>query len=406
MITDQEIEEIGEAQGLTPHEVEKDYVHSWMLQGIFSRPALRRLLILKGGNALRKAYFSDTRFSKDLDFSSTSRVDQLLLETELREVCNLLSANTSIEFLDKTVVKDKNLPFDADALEARVYFKGFYNEECVDLKTQLDVTQFDKIYLPVQERLILHPYSDRSSLSETMRVQKAEEVLASKLTTLLHRRKVGDMFDLIYGVLLGRELSVSRAEVISTFLKKSIFEPNPEAARRELLDLPIGEYEEYWGTIIAPSTSVFGFDVVTSRFGEMVNSLFDAVAAPIRRMTPSGFGGGRSGRLVGRAASRSSLSETTTIGLMPSSIRSTIINGGRTRTMIEMSYGGYRRFVEPYKIEYYVRKKDGAGNEYFWGYDTTGGSSGKASIKQFFCDRIESASPTNSSFSPRYAIEL
>lgn len=91
---------------------------------------------------------------------------------------------------------------------------------------------------------------------------------------------------------------------------------------------------------------------------------------------------------------------------MPSSIRSTIINGGRTRTMIEMSYGGYRRLVEPYKIEYYVRKKDGAGNEYFWGYDTTGGSSGKASIKQFFCDRIESASSTSSSFSPRYAIEL
>jgi len=48
-------------------------------------------------------------------------------------------------------------------------FKGFYNEENVDLKTQFDVTQFDKIYLPVQDRMILHPYSDQDVCQGTMR---------------------------------------------------------------------------------------------------------------------------------------------------------------------------------------------------------------------------------------------
>lgn len=404
MISDSEIEEIGEAQGLSPHEVEKDYVHSWMLNAMFSRPTLRSLLVLKGGNALRKAYFPETRFSKDLDFSCTEHLDQSLLENELKDVCEIVSSQTAVQFLDKTVVRDKNLPFEVDALEARVYFKGFYNEESVDLKTQLDVTQFDKIYLPAQERPILHPYSDASVCNGTVRVQKAEEVLAGKLTTLLHRRKVGDMFDLLYGIILGRGFSVSRAEVISTFLKKSIFEPNPEVARRELLALPLDEYEEYWGSIVAPRASVFGFDVVTSRFGEMVNSLFDAISAPIRRAASPGIAS--SPRRAGVGRSMTGFSGARSFSLMPSRIRSTIINGGRARTLIEITYGGYRRLIEPYKIEYYVRKSDGVGNEYFWGYDTSGGSSGRASIKQFFCDRIEAASATSASFSPRYAIEL
>ena len=404
MIYDSEIEAFGETHGLSPHEVEKDYVHSWILHAVFSRPMLRDFLILKGGNALRKAYLPETRFSKDLDFSCTSHLDPGLLETELKEVCDIVSSQTAVKFLDKMIVRDKNLPFEVNALEARVYFKGFYNEESVDLKTQLDVTQFDKIYLPVQDRKILHPYSDSGICSGAIRVQKAEEVLAGKLTTLLHRRKVGDMFDLLYGILLGSGFSISRPEVISTFLKKSIFEPNPEVARQELLALPVGEYEEYWHTIVAPRRSVFGFDMVTSRFAEMVNSLFDAIAAPIRRAAAPGFAGRPTRGSIGRSVPR--FSGAATFGLMSSGIRSTIMNGGRTRTMIEMTYGGYQRLVEPYKIEYYVRKSDGAGNEYFWGFDTTGGRSGRASIKQFFCDRIESANGTNFGFSPRYAIEL
>ena len=50
--------------------------------------------------------------------------------------------------------------------------------------------------------------------------------------------------------------------------------------------------------------------------------------------------------------------------------------------MVELTYDGIRRLVEPYKLEYYVRKKDGRGFEYFWGWDTTGGRSGKIGIKQ------------------------
>ena len=69
-------------------------------------------------------------------------------------------------------------------------------------------------------------------------------------------------------------------------------------------------------------------------------------------------------------------------------------------------YDGYRRLVEPYKLEYYVRKSDRHGSEYFWGYDTRGGKSQRIDIKQFFCHKIVSASESSVSFVPRYPVEL
>jgi len=69
-------------------------------------------------------------------------------------------------------------------------------------------------------------------------------------------------------------------------------------------------------------------------------------------------------------------------------------------------YDGYRRLVEPYKLEYYIRKSDGIGQEYFWGYDTSGGKSGTTSVKMFICSKIQSVQPTQIRFSPRYDVEL
>lgn len=74
--------------------------------------------------------------------------------------------------------------------------------------------------------------------------------------------------------------------------------------------------------------------------------------------------------------------------------------------MVLLSYDGFDRFVEPYRLEYYVRKKDGRGLEYFWGWDTTGGRSGKTGIKQFICDKITSVQESARSFHPRFAVEF
>ena len=86
--------------------------------------------------------------------------------------------------------------------------------------------------------------------------------------------------------------------------------------------------------------------------------------------------------------------------------RNAIVDAGRSRTLVELTYDGFRRLIEPYKIEYYVRKSDGIGSEYFWGYDHTGGKSGRIGMKQFFCSKIQFVRATDVSFVLRYPIEL
>jgi len=159
---------------INPADVEKDYVYGHILKAIYADSPLAGHLILKGGNALRKAYLPNTRFSKDLDFSTSGRLDPSFLKEELNRICLDVESRTGIAFdTSKTLVKGKNLPIpNVEALEARAYFKGFYGEEKILLKAQLDVTEFDKIFLPVQSRDLIHPYPDAASCTATVQCQK------------------------------------------------------------------------------------------------------------------------------------------------------------------------------------------------------------------------------------------
>src|ERR1700724_3337314 len=109
MISDQEIEQKAKEFELRPLDVQKGYVYGWLLKGLFLRPALAEQLVLKGGNALRKGYLPDTRFSKDLDFSARQALTQSVLESELREVCSFVAAQTGVQFVDKMLIREKDL---------------------------------------------------------------------------------------------------------------------------------------------------------------------------------------------------------------------------------------------------------------------------------------------------------
>lgn len=407
MIDTSEIDQKATEFGLGSAAVEKDYVHGRVLHTLYSGSPLGSQLVLKGGNCLRKAYLPATRFSKDLDFSSLQSVDESFLKEELNRICARVQAETGISFdTSRTLVKEKGLRIPGvEALEARVYFRGFYNEESITLKAQLDITQFDKIYLPIQTRTLIHPYSDVGTCITALRCQKIEEVLASKLTTLLHRRKAVDMFDLLYSILIAQDYPVVRREVISTFLRKSVFDSEPNAAKSQLLALPLEEFRTLWGGIIGPVRSLFNFDYVIANFYALINSLFALVVPAVTPTIPAFAGGGRLGGF--RPSIRAGTMSYSSVPYLSSDIRSTIINAGRSQTLVDLLYEGINRTVEPYKLEFRVRKSDNRGLEYFWAYDPSGsGRSGKPGIKMYICDKIQAVRNTGLRFSPQFDIEL
>ncbi|MCX6326455.1 MAG: nucleotidyl transferase AbiEii/AbiGii toxin family protein, partial [Bacteroidia bacterium] len=69
MIKPGEIQQKAREAGVRDHQIEKDYVLSWILKGIAQNENLSKVLVFKGGTVLKKFYFEDYRYSEDIDFT-------------------------------------------------------------------------------------------------------------------------------------------------------------------------------------------------------------------------------------------------------------------------------------------------------------------------------------------------
>lgn len=381
MITRDEIEGKAAEFNLHPSNIERDYVFGWLLSGIYGQSVLRDSLVLKGGNCFRKAYFPNTRFSNDLDFSSTIYLNEDQLVSELNRICGFVQAQTGVAFeLERNWVREKsNSDKDRRILEGQLYFKDFYgNPHTTTLKVHLDVTEYDRIFLPVQSRDLIHPYSDQEQCSSSIKCRKLEELLASKLKCLLQRRHTFDLYDYVYSVFVNRDIEVNRGEILGAFLKKTIFEPSPGVAKGLLLDLPLETFRTIWHKyIVCPAQSIFDFDVALSGFKENIEALFAGL----------------------------NIDYYGQIAFFPSQLRTPIMEAASNLKMLDMTYDGQRRLVEPYSLAF-KRRKDGHGQEYFYAFDTTGGRSSGPGLKSFLHPKIQALAITEQTFEPRYAVEL
>lgn len=276
--------------------MQRDYVFGWLLSGIYQTDnPLHRLLVLKGGNCFRKAYFEHTRYSNDLDFSSQVRVEP-----------------------------------------------------------------------------------------DTLQCLQLEELLASKLRALLHRHHSPELYDFVNAVFVQKVLNVSRTQVLTTFLKQTIYEPDPQAAKGLLLQLPFQLLRSLWHQyLVCPKTNMISFEEAQTWFTTTVSEIF-ALAE-----TRYGYvGAGDWGR---------------TRRYFAAEFRDKIIEAGRLQRLIRLGYEGRERVVEPYALAF-KRKVNGDAREYFYGWSRSGGRSGPG-IRAYTADKVQSISLTEEAFEPRYPIE-
>jgi len=390
VIDKDEIDSKSEELGVHVSNVQRDYVFGWVLAGLFQPDnPMSDDLVLKGGNAFRKAYFEHARYSNDLDFSTSVEVEEDELRAALARACEYPGAKSGVEFeIGDTRVDERIIGGEEGLLyEARVYFRSFYGEDDVIIRIDLDVKEFDRIVLPVQKRNLVHSYSDSANCSVPVQVQKLEELLASKLIALLGRQHSPDLYDFVHSVFIQKTLDVSRREVISTFLKKSIYEPTPAVARGLLLDIPFAVLKGFWNEyLVCPKSSTIEFDEAERVFRSSVGELFALLAPPPAFATTAASRGAAPGYFQG-------------------TIRNSIMEAARLRRLMLMVYDGYLRQVEPYALAY-KRRQDGVGQEYFYAWDRSGGASRSVGIKSFFPDKITNAEITSESFEPRFPIEM
>lgn len=381
MIDRDEIDATSSLLGVHTSDVQRDYLYGWLLAGLYGdNPLMRDRLVLKGGNAFRKGYFLNTRFSGDLDFAAPAGLNPSQLLTALNSTCRMAQARTGVEFdLDRNgQTGRRSIDSSTTVHKFTLYFKDFYGQASkMTIALRMDVTEFGRIHLPIQQRKLIHPYSDNAECATTLELVSLEEALADKLKCLLQRHMSNDLFDLVYAIFVNKEIAVDKATLVKTFLRKTIFEPSPQAALGLLLAVPFEVMRGYWNKIVCLAESRMDFTLAVSRFKGELRSLF------------SSFGHGERNQLA----------------FFPAELRTPIMQAGRSQTLLRMTYDGVPRLVEPYALAFKWRK-GGTGQEYLYVWDQTGGRSSGPGIKSLFNWKIESLENTDIKFEPRFEIEL
>jgi predicted nucleotidyltransferase component of viral defense system len=385
MIEPREVHHLCKSLGVPLVHVEKDYVMGWLLWGISQDPWLHSSLIVKGGSCLRKLYFPDTRFSEDLDFTTEEQVPATEFRERLGGLLERVRDAAGISFeRDRTRVDEKPTPDpEAYALDARVYFRGFAGDGTLTFRVKFDISPYERIILPVQEHPIIHGFSDAGACAAAVHGYSLEEILAEKLRSWIQRTRARDLFD-VAKIILSGEIPVSKRNILSVFLQKTIFKDIPNVGRAELLsEEKFGAVSGGWlSTIVCPANALIVAANAITTFRQFVNALFQPeVLSEIQlHVMPRAVFGER----------------------IPAAIREAIIAAGQARKLLRLRYQNRDRTVEPYSFRYKIRKSDGRGVEYFFGYDQTRGHT----IKCFFVHEIQSVSILPEEFQPRFTVEF
>jgi predicted nucleotidyltransferase component of viral defense system len=207
MILQKEIANVATVKNVVKSTIDKDWALGHFLDAIFTIQDIREKLIFKGGTCLRKCYIPDYRFSEDLDFTSKDKGFRLT-GNHLNEIASLLNHRvgmlTHIESLKDLVYKDQLVGF-----EAVIKFWGSdhpRNEtppppQRWQTKIKIEIILYELVLFPIQNRDIVHEYSDKlTDHAKQIRCYSIEEVLSEKIRCLVQRSYTAprDLYDLWY----------------------------------------------------------------------------------------------------------------------------------------------------------------------------------------------------------------
>ena len=168
--------------------VEKDYALSYLLAAIAETPGLGNVLALKGGTALKKVYYTDYRFSEDLDYSTlwsdvTPDISEHIAVAIRRMEAHLLERGPFSVQSEPLLLK---LPHPGGQIGflVRVQFPGQRAALC---RLKVEITVDEPVFLPILSLPILHGFDE--TFAATVGAYTLAEIVAEKLRALLQSRQ-------------------------------------------------------------------------------------------------------------------------------------------------------------------------------------------------------------------------
>jgi predicted nucleotidyltransferase component of viral defense system len=176
--------------------LERDYCISWFLVGLSHSP-LKKLLVFKGGTAIKKCYIPNYRFSEDLDFTLVKKFHFENIKKNL---------NTAFMRTQKASgIKLYFSRYDHHTHEnSYTFFLGYEGPipRVSGREVKVDITINEQIVFPIEERTVLREYDEYEDLPENaaIPVYSLNEITAEKVVGLLDRARnePRDLYDIWY----------------------------------------------------------------------------------------------------------------------------------------------------------------------------------------------------------------
>ncbi len=237
MIKPGEIQKRARTEGVRDQQIEKDYILSWILQGVAMHYELSKAIVFKGGTVLKKVYFKDYRFSEDLDFTL---LDNSLSNQQIFDYFNDVfeyireEANIPLEIIDDNEHQDGGINF-------YISYIGPLGGMGTNKRVKVDISRSEQLqFEPILQDVFL-TYTDQDE--HKLLCYSIEEILVEKLRSVMQRMQARDFYDIWYLIeVQGLEIDFYTSEFIAKCESKNV---NPKDFFKKL-EYRLPQYKARW----------------------------------------------------------------------------------------------------------------------------------------------------------------
>lgn len=218
MIKPHEINKIASKTGVRQQQIEKDYIISWVLWGIYNSDKLKDALIFKGGTCIKKVHIEDYRFSEDIDFTLNPDIEEKITNDEIYKAFHEIfvkikeSAN-----IDLSIPEDSKETHVSNSIKFFIDYIGPLGGKGDHLKT--DISRGEKLEFDVEQKKMLNQYSDLEEEPEiAIQTYSLEEMVIEKMAAIMGRTLPRDLYDFEF---LTNTWGIELQDIFNEFQSKS-----------------------------------------------------------------------------------------------------------------------------------------------------------------------------------------
>lgn len=196
MIKPGEIQLKARKAGVRDQQIEKDYILSWIIQGVAQHEYLSGVIAFKGDSVLKKVYFKDYRFSEDLDFTllDNELANEQVFEwfTEVFEYI-IEEANIPLEIIDSESPEEENKE---GGINFYISYIGPLGGLGANKKVKVDISRNEKLEFEPVLHNVIPAYADQKE--HQLLCYPLEEILVEKMRSVMQRMQARDLYDIWY----------------------------------------------------------------------------------------------------------------------------------------------------------------------------------------------------------------